>query len=318
LLEVRDVLKQYDGRAVVNRVSFQVRPGEIFALLGPNGAGKTTLIRMITDILKPDAGTLTLDGDPVGGGRKRDVGYLPEERGLYRSDKVVETLAYFGRLKGMKAADAKRSAAALLERVELGEWMQKPVQQLSKGMQQKVQLCTAMIGDPRVLILDEPFSGLDPVNVQMLEEILHERRAAGTTILLSTHQMNKIEELCDRALMIHHGHMVLYGAVGELRRRHADHAVVVRLEDRAAAPRLAAVAGVQCVEPLAGDHKLTLDSGATQSGVLRALLDQGIALESFSHAIMPLEDVFVKVVREGLGLDRGRSEAEAPVEEAVR
>jgi ABC-2 type transport system ATP-binding protein len=318
LLEVKDVLKQYDGRAVVNRVSFDVRPGEIFALLGPNGAGKTTLIRMITDILKPDSGTLLLDGQPVGGARKRDVGYLPEERGLYRSDKVIDTLAYFGQLKGMKAAEAKGAAAILLDRVELSEWVQKPVQSLSKGMQQKVQLCTAMIGDPRVLILDEPFSGLDPVNVQLLEAILHERRAAGTTILLSTHQMNKVEQLCDRALMIHHGHMVLYGAVGELRRRYADHAVIVQLEDEAAAPRLAGIAGVQRVERLAGDFKLTLEAAATRRGVLRALLDEGIGLESFSHAIMPIEDVFVKVVREGLGLDHGRSAAAAPVEEVVR
>jgi ABC-2 type transport system ATP-binding protein len=317
LLEIRDVLKEYDGRPVVNRVSFEVRPGEIFALLGPNGAGKTTLIRMITDILKPDSGTLLLDGQPVGGDRKRAVGYLPEERGLYRSDKVIESLAYFGQLKGMSAREAKAAAATLLDRVELNEWVQKPVQSLSKGMQQKVQLCTAMIGDPRVLILDEPFSGLDPVNVQLLEEILHERRAAGTTILLSTHQMNKVEQLCDRALMIHHGHMVLYGAVGELRRKYADHAVIVRLEDESAAPRLGAIAGVTRVEPLAGAFKLTLDPGATRSGALRALLDAGIGIESFSHAIMPIEDVFVKVVREGLGLDHGKSAAEAPVEEAL-
>jgi len=318
LLEVRDVIKRYDGRAVVNRGSFEVKPGEIFALLGPNGAGKTTLIRMITDILRPDAGTLTLDGEPVGGARKRDVGYLPEERGLYRSDKVVETLAYFGQLKGMKAADAKAAAAALLQRVELGDWLMKPVQQLSKGMQQKVQLCTAMIGDPRVLILDEPFSGLDPVNVQLLEEILHERRAAGTTILLSTHQMTKIEELCDRALMIHHGHMVLYGPVGELRRKYADHAVIVHLEDAAAAARIDGVPGVQRIEAQNGGYKLILEPAATQRDALRGLLDRDIAVESFAPAIMPLEDVFVKVVREGLGLDHGRSEAEAPLEEAVR
>ncbi len=318
MLEIRDVTKRYDGRAVVNRVSFDVHPGEIFALLGPNGAGKTTLLRMMTDILKPDSGTLTLDGRPVGGVRKRDVGYLPEERGLYRSDKVLDTLAYFGRLKGMPAAEARATAAGLLARVELNEWLQKPVQALSKGMQQKVQLCTALIGEPRVLILDEPFSGLDPVNVQLLEEILHERRAQGTTILLSTHQMNKVEELCDRALMIHHGHMVLYGAVDELRRRYADHAVLVELEDAAAARRLPAVAGIHRVEPSNGTYKLTLDPGTTRGAVLRALLDAGIGLESFSHAIMPIEEVFVKVVHEGLGLDHGRSEAEAPVAEAVR
>jgi ABC-2 type transport system ATP-binding protein len=298
VLDVREVTKRYDGRAVVDRVSFEVRPGEIFALLGPNGAGKTTLIRMITDILRPDSGTLLLDGAPVGGPRKRDVGYLPEERGLYRSDRVIETLAYFGRLKGMKPAGAQAAARMLLERVELGEWLHRPVQQLSKGMQQKVQLCIAMIGEPRVLILDEPFSGLDPVNVQLFEEILHERRAAGTTILLSTHQMNKVEELCDRALMIHHGRTVLYGAVADLRRRHADPAMVVRLENVADAPRLAAIPGVLGVEALGGEHRITLGGGTTPAAALRALLDRGVELAAFSHALMPLEDVFVKVVRE--------------------
>jgi ABC-2 type transport system ATP-binding protein len=318
LLDVREVIKQYDGRAVVNRVSFEVRPGEIFALLGPNGAGKTTLIRMITDILKPDSGRITLDGLPVGGDRKREVGYLPEERGLYRSDKVIETLAYFGQLKGMSAADAKAAAKGLLERVELSDWLQKPVQALSKGMQQKVQLCTAMIGDPRVLILDEPFSGLDPVNVQLLEEILHERRAAGVTILLSTHQMNKVDQLCDRALMIHHGHMVLYGAVGDLRRKYADHAVTVHLEGGRDAAALGTIPGVRATAPDGAGIKLTLEPGATPGEVLRALLERGAAVESFARATMPIEDVFVKVVREGLGLDHGRSESEAPLEEVAR
>lgn len=316
MLEVREVTKNYDGRAVVNRVSFEVHPGEIFALLGPNGAGKTTLIRMITDILKPDSGVLLLDGRPVGGDRKRDIGYLPEERGLYRGDKVLETLAYFGQLKGLSSADARAAATGLLERVELGDWLQKQVQSLSKGMQQKVQLCTAMIGDPRVLILDEPFSGLDPVNVMLLEEILHERRAQGTTILLSTHQMNKVEQLCDRALMIHHGLMVLYGKVGELRRRYADYAVTVKLDSDAGVP--ADLPGVRDVSARDGGFNLTLESGTAPRDVLRALLDRGAGVESFALASLPLEDVFVKVVREGLGLDHGMSQAAAPIEDVAR
>ena len=305
MLEVREVVKIFAGRTVVNRVSFEVQPGEVFALLGPNGAGKTTLIRMIADILKPDSGTVTLDGAAGGGGGPRRIGYLPEERGLYRRSRVHETLAYYGELKGLSARAARDAAMKLLERVELGEWANKQVQSLSKGMQQKVQLCTALIADPPVLLLDEPFSGLDPINAHLLETILHERRAAGATVLLSTHQMNKVEEQCDRALMINHGHMVLNGPVSEIRRRYADHAVVIRA--RGSVDR---VPGVRSLERFNGDIKLVLEPEATPQGVLQALVERGVEIESFSAASLPLEDVFVKVVREGLGLDHGRSAAE--------
>jgi ABC-2 type transport system ATP-binding protein len=169
-------------------------------------------------------------------------------------------------------------------------------------MQQKVQLCTALIGSPRLLILDEPFTGLDPLNTQMFEEILAERRAAGCTVLLSTHQMNKVEELCDRALMINRGHMVLYGTVRDIRRRHSDHAVMLRTSSR-----LERVEGVRSIEAVNGETKLTLEGSATPQSVLRALLERGVEVESFSIASLPLEDIFVKVVREGLGLDHGES-----------
>ncbi len=302
MLEVRDVVKTYDGRAVVNHVSFEVQPGEVFALLGPNGAGKTTLIRMITDITKPDGGSILLEGQPVGARPRGTVAYLPEERGLYRRSKVVEVLDYYGQLKGMTRADARSAALGLLDRVELKEWADKQVQALSKGMQQKLQLCTALIGSPRLLILDEPFSGLDPVNVQLFEDILHERRAAGATVLLSTHQMNKVEQVCDRALMINRGHMVLYGRVGELRRKYADNAVLVRGEGS-----MEGIPGVQAVKPVDGQVELALAPGATTDGVLRALLERGVHIESFGLATPPLEDIFVKVVREGIGLDHGAS-----------
>jgi len=302
MLEVREVLKSYDSRAVVNRVSFDVAPGEIFALLGPNGAGKTTLIRMITDILKPDAGTIRLNGHPVEDRQRNEIAYLPEERGLYRRSKAVETLAYYGELKGLGPRAARAEAMSLLERVELQDWALKPVQTLSKGMQQKVQLCTALIGKPRLLILDEPFTGLDPLNTQLFEEILAERRSAGATVLLSTHQMNKVEELCDRALMINRGHMVLYGAVRDIRRQYSGHAVMLRT-----ASRLESVPGVTAIEPSNGEVKLTLEGAATPQSVLRELLDRGVEVEAFAVASLPLEDIFVKVVREGLGLDHGLS-----------
>ena len=302
MLEVRDIVKTFDGRAVVNRVSFEVRPGEIFALLGPNGAGKTTLIRMITDILKPDSGEILLDGSRAGGDSRRQIAYLPEERGLYRRVSPIDVLVYYGELKGLSAHAARAAGLALLERMELAEWATKQVQTLSKGMQQKVQFCTALIGEPRLLILDEPFTGLDPLNTQLFEEILAERRAAGSTVLLSTHQMNKVEELCDRALMINRGHMVLYGSVREFRRQYADHAVILRCDRRPDA-----VPGVHGIESMSGEWKLMLEPSASPQAVLRDLVASGLGIESFSVANLPLEDVFVKVVREGLGLDHGQS-----------
>jgi len=302
MLQLRDVVKSYGGRAVVNRVTFEVQPGEIFALLGPNGAGKTTLIRMITDILKPDHGEITLDGHPVTSERRPSIAYLPEERGLYRKVKTIEALTYYGELKGLSVSDAKRDAAALLERVGLGEWIQKPVQALSKGMAQKVQLCTALIGNPRLMILDEPFSGLDPLNVQLLEDLLHERRAQGVTILLSTHQMNKVEELCDRALMINRGHMVLYGPVRDIVRQYSDNAVIVH---GGRVPE--GVPGVERIDNHDGHTVLRLQAGVSSATLLRTLLDRGVEIESFAKTLMPLEDIFVKVVHEGLGLDRGQS-----------
>jgi ABC-2 type transport system ATP-binding protein len=302
MLELREVVKTFDGRTVVDRVSFEVQRGEIFALLGPNGAGKTTLIRMITDILRPDSGTILLDGKPKTDEARGRIAYLPEERGLYRRVSPLDVLVYYGQLKGLASRAARKAGLALLDRMELGEWAHKQVQTLSKGMQQKVQFCTALIGEPQLMILDEPFTGLDPLNTQLFEEILAERRAAGSTVLLSTHQMNKVEQLCDRALMINHGLMVLYGPVAELRRRYADHAVLLRSDCEP--PR---VPGVRAHEAIDGEWKLLLEPSATPAGVLTALVGAGAAIESYASAVLPLEDVFVRVVREGLGLDRGRS-----------
>jgi ABC-2 type transport system ATP-binding protein len=313
MLEVRDIVKSFDERPVVNHVSFEVRPGEVFALLGPNGAGKTTLIRMITDILKPDSGQILLEGRALDHATRQRIAYLPEERGLYRRVPVIDVLVYYGELKGLSAHAARAAGLALLERMDLREWATKQVQALSKGMQQKVQFCTALIGEPQLLILDEPFTGLDPLNTQLFEDVLAERRAAGATVLLSTHQMNKVEQLCDRALMINHGLMVLYGSVREIRRQYAGHAVMLRCEHEPEP-----VPGVHAVEALGGEWKLVLEPGATPQAVLRELVGRGVMVESFTVASLPLEDVFVKVVREGLGLDHGESRPPADPEPAVQ
>jgi ABC-2 type transport system ATP-binding protein len=302
MLEVRNVRKVYDGRPVVNDVSFDVQQGEIFALLGPNGAGKTTLIRMITDILKPDGGSITLAGRPAGDPGRPRIAYLPEERGIYKKVPVLDALQYYGELNNLSSRVAHRAAIALLEEFELAAWARKQVNALSKGMQQKLQLCSALIGDPQLLILDEPFTGLDPVNVALLEDVLKRRRAAGTTVLLSTHQMNKVEQQCDRALMINRGHMVLYGRVGDIRRQYAEHAFDVEGGDVPAG-----LPGVRARESVDGATRLTLEKSASPTALLRALLERGVAVESFTRVIPPLEDIFVHVVTAGVGLDRGRS-----------
>ena len=302
MLQVRDVLKTYDGRAVVNRVSFDVAEGEIFALLGPNGAGKTTLIRMITDIVRPDAGTITFGGQSVSGDRRPVTAYLPEERGLYKKVPVLDALAYFGELKGMSHADSRREAVTLLEEFGLAVWSRKQVSVLSKGMQQKLQLCTALIGRPQLLILDEPFSGLDPINVQVLETVLRARRAEGTTVLLSTHQMNKVEQQCDRALMINRGHMVVYGRVGDIRQQYAENTYTLHADGT---PQH--VPGVKSIATENGHWRVALEKSAHPAAVLKALLDQGLAVRAFTPDVPPLEDIFVHVVEAGVGLDQGRS-----------
>ena len=303
MLEVRNVTKVYDDRKVVNDVTFDVKPGEIFALLGQNGAGKTTLIRMITDITRPDSGSIMLDGQTVTSASRPRIAYLPEERGLYRKVSVLEALAYYGELKDLKPKDARRQAVELLEEVELAGWAKKQVHELSKGMQQKVQMCTALIGDPKLLILDEPFSGLDPVNVKLLEDILKRRRELGVTVLLSTHQINKVEQLCDRCLMIHRGHMVLYGTVREIRRQYAEHAVYVS----ASTPVPNDIEGVIRVEREDHQSKLVLQRSADAASVLQQLIKRGVAVESFAPANPPLEDIFRHVANQGMGLDQGRS-----------
>lgn len=302
MLQVRNVQKVYDNRTVVNDVSFDVASGEIFALLGPNGAGKTTLIRMITDIVRPDAGTITYDGRAVGGPQRPRTSYLPEERGLYKKVPVLDALSYFGELKEMSSGDARRESIALLEEFGLAAWAKHQVSALSKGMQQKLQLCSALIGRPQLLILDEPFSGLDPINVQVLEDVLRRRRAEGTTVLLSTHQMNKVEQQCDRALMINRGHMVLYGKVADIRRQYAENAYELHVDGT---PR--SVPGVKNLWQESEFWQVTLEKSAHPAAVLKALLEQGLAVRAFVPIVPPLEDIFVHVVETGAGLDQGKS-----------
>jgi ABC-2 type transport system ATP-binding protein len=292
LLNVKSLVKRYDDFLAVDHVSFEVHRGEIFGLLGPNGAGKTTTIRAIMDIIKPDEGEIGLLGS-VPGHVREEIGYLPEERGLYRDLKLVETLVYLAELKGTTRADATRRAHEWLTRVELDDRADAKVKDLSRGMQQKLQFAASLIHDPDLLILDEPFQGLDPVNVELLKKLIHELQAEGKTIVLSAHQMNLVEAMCDRILLINQGRAVLYGDLEEIKREYAANAV--RLRTTADVSELPGVSHTE----RSGDVTILTLNGTSPQALLKSLVEQGIEVESFEVATAPLEEIFIKVVKEG-------------------
>jgi ABC-2 type transport system ATP-binding protein len=299
-LTIENVVKAYDGKLAVDRVSFEVNGGEVFGLLGPNGAGKSTLIRMTMDILRPDSGRIVVNGRPSNDADHDRVGYLPEERGLYRKQKVIDVLDYFGRLKGMNGRDVRAKAQAALDRVGLGEWAGKRVDALSKGMQQKVQIVGTLLHEPEVVILDEPFAGLDPVNARMVKEIITTLKREGRLVVLSTHQMDQVEELCDRIVMIDRGRRVLYGTVREIKKRYAEeikstsgrgNVVVVDGEGE-----FASLPGVLSAAIVGGATKLTLVPELRPERFLEAAIASGMTIARFEAAPTPLEEIFVHVV----------------------
>ncbi len=293
IIQVQDLVKRYGDFVAVDHLSFDVAPGEIFGLLGPNGAGKTTTIRVIMDILAPDEGQVTVLGQPPGRAKGR-VGYLPEERGLYRNLKVLDTLVYLAELKGRPRGEARERGLALLARIRLEAWADRKVKDLSQGMQQRLQLVAAVIHDPELLFLDEPFQGLDPVNVERVQALIAEWHQAGKTIVLSSHRMNLVEEVCDRVLLINRGRSVLYGPLARIKEEHAPNTIRVHAADLP--PDLP---GVVEMQPDGGAFNLILAEGIDPQGVLRALLDRGVDLRAFEVAPVPLEDIFVAVVHEG-------------------
>jgi ABC-2 type transport system ATP-binding protein len=293
VIQVENLVKHYTKVKAVDGVSFSVDRGEIFGLLGPNGAGKTTTIRTMMDIIKPDSGSIQVMGQPVSAAAKSRIGYLPEERGLYKGYKLLECLTYLGALKGMARHEARQRAQALLERIDLADYANRKVKELSKGMTQKAQFLAAIVHDPDLLIMDEPFQGLDPVNTELLKRILLEEQARGKTIILSTHNMNQVEEMCNRILLINHGQVVLYGALGEIKGRYAEHAVILECE---VLPE--ALPGVQRVESHNHAWRLVLETNASPQDILRHLVEAGVTIQRFEVATPPLEDIFITVVEE--------------------
>ncbi|MCY3905792.1 MAG: ATP-binding cassette domain-containing protein [Anaerolineaceae bacterium] len=290
----RDISKSYGRTRAVDGLDFRVERGEVFALLGPNGSGKTTTIRMILDILRPDSGSIAVLGQAAGASIARRIGYLPEERGLYRNAPVLEVMAYLGQLKGMNAKAARSRSLALLERLDLDAHAGSKVRELSKGMQQKVQFAVTVLHEPELIIVDEPFSGLDPVNTQVLETLLREMRARGVAIVMSTHQMHQVEAMADRLLMISEGRQKLYGPVGDIRRQFASHALLV--EGRGDWSRLAGVRAVDAGDR-PGEALLQLESESSPDSVLAAIAAAGdMHIRRFELATPGLSEIFIRVV----------------------
>ena len=282
-----------ETRAVVD-VSFAVEPGEIFGLLGPNGAGKTTTIRMMLDIFRPDAGTVSVFGGALDMAKKRRIGYMPEDRGLYKDQKLEPTLVYLASLKGMEEATARKQLQGWLERLDLAEHRDKKVQELSRGMQQKAQIIATLLHEPDLIIIDEPFSGLDPVSTRLIKQIFEEQRQAGKSILMSTHQMYQVEALCDRIVLIDEGRTVLYGSVRKIKRNFAGNAITLEGQGE-----FGQIPGVLEARQHNGTWHLALEVGTDPQTVFQALASRDdVRVERFELAEPSLDDIFVQVVSE--------------------
>jgi len=294
-VSVEKVTKSFGALRAVDEVSLETHGGEVFALLGPNGAGKTTLIRMIMDIMRPDSGTITFDGSPISYELKHRTGYLPEERGLYKKQILGEVVAFFGQLHGLSRDEARSRAHDWLARVDLADWEKRKVEELSKGMQQKAQLAITLLHDPDLVILDEPFAGLDPVNTKMVKDFILEMKNRRKTVLLSTHQMAHVEALADHVFMISHGRRVLYGTLQDIKKDYSDNAVMVNEEvdtkDFEGVTRVDAEAAPGRLQ------KVWLQSDVEPGAFLRELLDREEPVEHYELAETPLEDIFVRLAK---------------------
>ena len=290
-----DLTKSYGQTPALRGVSFDVPAGEIFGLLGPNGAGKSTLIRILMDIIRPDQGHIRLFGEARTREHLDRLGYLPEERGLYTKLPVVEVMTYFGALKGLTRAEAHRRAIVWLDKVELPHVATWKIERLSKGMSQKVQIAATLLSEPDVCVLDEPTTGLDPVNVRLVQDLLIERRRNGQTTILSTHQMNQVEALCDRVALINQGRLMVYGAVDEVRRRYSRPEVRVHASGTLPSVPLAS----STTREDDGSWRVTIGNGSEPADLLRALVAAGASIDRFEPMLAPMEDIFLRVVGEG-------------------
>lgn len=296
VLEIRNLVKRFDGVLAVDDLSFSVAPGEIFGFLGGNGAGKTTTLRMVLDIIRPTSGHIEVLRAEPGRRNARAIGFLPEERGLYAGMNAIDTIVYFGRLKGMGAAEARRRGMDLLTRFDLADRAKSDIGDMSKGMAQKVQLATSLVNDPELLMLDEPFSGLDPVNQGLLENEILRASERGAAVIFSTHVMQHAERLCDRLLLLKKGRKRFEGTLDEARAALPARLVATARADLAQVPGVASASSEESAEPGWRDWTLQLAPGVAPAAVLEHCTANGIALRRWDEHRASLHDVFVRLV----------------------
>ena len=298
LIECKGICKRFGEKVALDNLSVDIPQGKIFGLLGPNGAGKTTLIRIINRITIPNSGEVLFDGRPITQSDVEKIGYLPEERGLYRKMEVGDQAMYLAQLKGMSASEARKELKQWFVRFGIQDWWKKKVEELSKGMAQKLQFITTVVHKPSLMILDEPFSGFDPVNAELIRQEILRLNAEGATIILSTHNMESVEELCDSIALINKSRLVVTGKVDEIRRRHGNNNIELIYTGGGKIKDVEPVFKVLSDEDNAGRHTavLTLGEGATSNDALRELLGQGVIVNSFKELIPRMNDIFIKLV----------------------
>ncbi len=302
VLSIDKVTKRYGELIAVDGVTFEAQPGRILGLLGPNGAGKTSTIRMIAYITIPDTGEIRFDGRPVGPASQKQMGYLPEERGLYKKLKVGEQLRYLAELKGVDGADAERRLRYWLDRFELGDWLGKRTEELSKGMQQKLQFIATILPEPRLVILDEPFGGLDPINSELLRDIIVELKEDGRTIVFASHRMEQVEQLCDDICLISEGQILVNGPLHEIKRSFGRDAILLEFDgDGGFLDTLEAEGLIRVTQRSHHRAELNLLDGTPARRVLEAALQGVDDLHRFQLTEPPLSEIFIRVVTKQQG-----------------
>ena len=301
MLQISDLSKSYNRKPALDAVSLTISKGEIYGLLGPNGAGKTTLIRIVNQIIAPDSGIIRFDGQLMNSEHLRQIGYLPEERGLYKNMYVLDHLVFLGKLRGLSAAEALRNSNYWLEKLSISEWSKKKIETLSKGMAQKIQFIAALIHDPQFLILDEPLSGFDPVNVELILKELKELKANGKTILLSTHNMRSVEEICDRATLIHDAKILVEDTVWNLREKSKKGTYSIRFKGNMIAFVNALWTDFELLEQAEiGEQRfLTLvkmRGERTMNDLLNALMGE-IKIEAIEERFPSMQEVFIELIQ---------------------
>ncbi|MBP5218581.1 MAG: ATP-binding cassette domain-containing protein [Bacteroidales bacterium] len=300
IIECREVSKNFGAKVALDRVSINIPEGGIFGLLGPNGAGKTTLIRIINRITIPNSGEVLFKGRPITQNDVEKIGYLPEERGLYRKMEVGDQAMYLAQLKGMTANDARKELKQWFVRFGIQDWWKKKVEELSKGMAQKVQFITTVVHKPSLMILDEPFSGFDPVNAELIRQEILRLKDEGATVILSTHNMESVEELCDDIALINKSRLVVEGGVDEIRHKYGNNNIELVYSSSEQVRSSEGKFKVLSDEDNSGRHTavLSLEEGVSTNEALAALLDQGVPVNSFKELIPRMNDIFIKLVTE--------------------